>query len=419
VGTREDWSTTDPTYTAWVNIPGKVLYSCSNWTPSGSTVTTSSNFVQTASNCLTDQTRSRQDREKEANTGEIRNTGNAVTESQTLTGQQQSRAYSITIDPWTNSSDVTGCSNWSPDPSTVTINQNFTQTATDCKVGQTRVKHEAYVDPATGSTVVVSNTTESQQVGASSIRSAIGTKETWVATTSTYSAWSNTDSAYGCTAWSPSPSNYTSATQFDQTGSGCSVDQQRSRQDEQVETTTGAERANGSPVTETQTIGGQTSSRTYLMNFSGWTDSGGVYNCSAWTPDASTVASGTAFTQTANCSINQTRGAEGYTLVNGGWVEDPAVPYRTETQAIARSASQTATGTKITQECPAYSSKQNSWYWANPGKSAYHVIIYWGGTAIATNVTHDSITTYSAGGYTYTRGSSEGNNYYSVCRTAN
>lgn len=178
------------------------------------------------------------------------------------------------------------------------------------------------------------------------------TIQKWTATTATYSAWGNTSVAYNCSNWAPSPWAYSGRTQFTQTASNCVVDQSRTRQDRQIEATSKAIRNVGAVVTETQTVGGQSSSRSYLHDFNDWWDVGGYYNCSAWTPDASTVDSGTAFTQTANCTITQNRGAMGYIMTNGSWTPDPAVPYRTESQAIARNVSQAATGTKVVEECP-------------------------------------------------------------------
>jgi hypothetical protein len=45
----------------------------------------------------------------------------------------------------------------------------------------------------------------------------------------------------------------------------------------------------------------------YPASYTNWVNNGGVYSCSAWTPDASTVAVGTGFTQTANCYQNYYR----------------------------------------------------------------------------------------------------------------
>ncbi|MDU8350299.1 hypothetical protein RYA05_00135 [Pseudomonas syringae pv. actinidiae] len=361
-GIREDWSATESIYGTWTNTPGMVQYSCSNWSPSPASKTTAGTFVQTATDCKIDQTRTRQDRETEANTKAVRNKGDVAIEKQTLTGQNATRNYTVALSAWANNGNMTSCSNWSPAPSTVTINQTFTQTATDCQQPQKRTRSESYVDHLSGAVVAVSGVTQNQAITATDTRNAVGTKETWANTTSVYSAWANSSEISGCTAWNPSPSSYNARTQFTQTGTGCSVTQTRSRQDQEKETTTGAIRNKGALANETQTLSGQSTTRTYLMDFSGWAWSGDNYNCSGWSPDPSTVTIKTVFTQSASCSRNQQRGAAGYTMVNGNWTSDPAVPYRVETLVSGQVITQSATGTKETWAAtsPVYSAWANS-----------------------------------------------------------
>jgi hypothetical protein len=45
----------------------------------------------------------------------------------------------------------------------------------------------------------------------------------------------------------------------------------------------------------------------YPATYTGWANNGGVYSCSAWSPDVSTVDTGTWFTQTATCYQNYYR----------------------------------------------------------------------------------------------------------------
>jgi hypothetical protein len=355
----------------------------------------------------------------ESTTKAIRNSGSLVTETQTLTGQSATRSYTVALTAWVNNGAVTACSNWSPDPSTVTINKAYTQTATDCSQAQTRTRSESYVDHLSGSTVAVSSVAQSQSITASSTRAATGTLQTWVATSSVYSAWVNVTAPDGCSVWSPSPNSYTTRTQFTQSGTGCSATQNRTRQDRQVETTTGAVRNNGAVVTESQVAGGQTSSRSYLMDFNDWWDVGGYYSCSAWTPDASTVDSGTAFAQYANCYITQNRGAMGYILINGAWSADPAVPYRTEAQAIVRYVGQTATGTKPTIQCQGYDGNY-SFVQAAGGRDHDNLqtVLRWAGSEIYRNAGWSN--SVATGGYTYTIGglnsSAITGNLYGICR---
>jgi hypothetical protein len=360
VGTKETWAATTSVYSAWANTVGKVQYSCSNWSPAGSTKTVDGSFTQTATDCKTDQTRTRQDREMETTTKEIRNSAALATESQTLTGQSATRSYTVGLTAWANNGAVTSCTNWSPDPSTVTINKAFTQTATDCLQPQTRTRSESYVDHLSGSTVAVSSVVQTQSITASSTRAAIGTLETWAATTSTYTAWATTTSAYGCTNWSPATSTVATGQSYTQTATDCSIVQSRSRQDRQQETTTGAIRNNGAAVTETQVVTGQSSTRTAVgtqvnwvattSTYTAWTNTSGAYSCSNWSPAPSTVTINQAYTQTAtNCYINQSRTRQDRQVeTNTGAIRNNGAAV-TETQVIGGQVGyQTATGTKQT-----------------------------------------------------------------------
>lgn len=173
-------------------------------------------------------------------------------------------ATSSTYSSWTNSSGVYNCSNWSPDPSTVNAGQTYTQTATNCYVNQTRTRQDRQYETGSGQyRNIGAAVTESQIVGGqSSTRTATGTRENWVATSSVYSGWWNTSGTYNCNNWGPDPSNYDSGTQFTQSANDCLINQARTRQDRQYETYTGQYRNVGGQVTETQTIGGQYATRT-------------------------------------------------------------------------------------------------------------------------------------------------------------
>ena len=79
-------------------------------------------------------------------TGSVRNVGSAVTESQSIATSSTRTAIgeketwvtiASTSTAWVNDGALTGCSNWSPATSTITLGQSFTQTATDCKQPQT------------------------------------------------------------------------------------------------------------------------------------------------------------------------------------------------------------------------------------------------------------------------------------------
>jgi hypothetical protein len=359
IGILENWSAFTPTYSNWADT--NALYGCTSWSPDPAVYTVTTNFTQNSSTCKTDQERLRQDREQEKYTEEVRNNGAPVTENQTLTEQHASRSYTVAISAWANNGAVTSCSNWSPNPATVTIGQLFTQNATDCLQPQTRVRAESYVDHKSGSTVQTSSVNQSQSITASSSRTATGTKETWIATSSVYGAWTNTSGAYSCSNWSPDPSTVIINQAYTQTATNCYVNQSRTRQDRLVETTTGAIANNGAAFTETQTVGGQTGYKTaygtkqtwayYPPVYGGWYNISGYYSCSAWTPDPSTVTQGVVFTQSATCYLNQARSRQdrlyetttGQVINNGGAV--------TETQTIGQTVNQSNTGTYCSIVC--------------------------------------------------------------------
>ncbi len=161
-----------------------------------------------------------------------------------------------TIEPtytaWANNGAVTGCSAWTPDPSTVTINQSFTQTRS-CSQAQTRTRQNREQENYTKEIRNIGTAiTENNSITVSQSQTATGTKETWVATTPTYTAWTNSGSPTGCSAWTPDPSTVNSGVAFTQTRN-CSQAQTRTRQDREQETTTGAIR-NTTTSTENQTI---------------------------------------------------------------------------------------------------------------------------------------------------------------------
>lgn len=172
IGVLENWITYDPTYSNWVDA--NVLYGCSTWAPDPASYSNSATFTQNAA-CKTDQIRTRQDREQEKFTSEIRIVSETP-EVQTLSNQPASRAYTVSVADWKAVAPAYACTNWSPDPSTVKTGESFEQTATDCKQDEARVRTESYVDHKSGQTVGVNTPSESRTVTASSTRTAYGTK---------------------------------------------------------------------------------------------------------------------------------------------------------------------------------------------------------------------------------------------------
>ena len=140
---------------------------------------------------------------------------------------------------WTDVGSLYGCANWSPATSTVTAGQAFTQTATDCEQDQSRTRQDREVESNTGEIRNVGTpVTEARIVTASSTRQAVGTKESWVAITPSYSSWVNVGSVYNCTAWDPATSTVWVGNTFTQYRT-CYQSQQRTVQNREQEQTSG------------------------------------------------------------------------------------------------------------------------------------------------------------------------------------
>jgi hypothetical protein len=419
-GLKETWALITPTYTEWAD--NGVLNSCTNWSPAPSTVTINQAFTQTATDCKQPQTRNKQDREQEATTLQIRNKAVVIIENQIIsatstrssTGTKETWATTTsTYTNWVNNGSITACSNWTPSPTTVTVGQSFTQTATDCQQAQTRSRQDREIEGTTGAIRNIGSlVTENQSITVSSTRASVGTKETWASTTPTYTSWANNGAVTSCSNWSPSPTTVTIGQSFTQTATDCQQAQTRSRQDREKESTTGAFRNVGSAVTESQSITASSTrtstgtKETWVATTptsTDWVNSGAVTGCSNWTPDPSTVAAGTGFTQTAtNCSQSQTRSTQNREQeTTTGAIRNNGSAF-TETQSITASSTRTATGTKVVQECNGSfifkMSTQSEMALYGPTK----MTAYWSGTAFYVGKPQN----FSHGGYNYVMQSS-------------
>lgn len=318
-----EWTEAAPYFSDWHNIGG--VYGCTNWSPDPMTITIGRSFTQAADDCKQDQQRTGQNRELEIHSGDLRYIGDPFTENQTIPASASRAAIGAleswaAIDPayteWVNTGAIYGCTNWSPSPETVTVGQAFTQTG-DCKQDQTRSRQDREREATTGEVRSVgAATSESRTTPADSTRQAVGTKETWAATTPTYTSWVDSGSVTGCTNWSPATSTVTAGQAFTQTASDCDQAQVRTRQERQVETTTGAIRNLGAPVTESRTVtasstrqavGTKQSWVAIAPTYSAWANSGDVHSCTSWTPSTATVMRGMEFIQRRTCYQTQVR----------------------------------------------------------------------------------------------------------------
>ena len=180
--TPSNWVAASPVYGDWVDVDS--LYGCSNWSPSSSGIASTTTFTQTATDCTTDQTRTRQDREENRESGEIRNKGESVTETQRLDGQPASRTYGVMYYGWVDMGSVYDCT-WLPLVSDYPAGEVFTQNGTGCKLNQTTNRMDYYQDHKTGDYLVVFEGPVNRTItGQRTARNAIGTKDYFVSTLS-------------------------------------------------------------------------------------------------------------------------------------------------------------------------------------------------------------------------------------------
>jgi hypothetical protein len=161
---------------------------------------------------------------------------------------------------WINVNDVYGCSNWTPDTSTLPIGVIFQQTA-DCKQDQTVTKQEREKETTT---LVYRNvgqpTTETKSIPVQLSHQATGIKETWVTSTAIYTDWVNSGEIYGCT-FLPEPATIEDGISFTQSAMGCSQNKKRLKQDREQEVTTLLYREVGEAIIETSEEGNLNATR--------------------------------------------------------------------------------------------------------------------------------------------------------------
>jgi hypothetical protein len=179
---QSEWVAATPLYGDWAN--SNSLYGCSNWSPSAASKEDATLWLsQSATDCTADQTRTRQDREENKSTGEIRNKGEPTTETQQITGQSSLRTYVIQV-AWADVGPQYDCT-WSPLASDYPVGEQFSQTGTGCKLNQTASRQEFYQDPVTTEWVTVSSTQVNRTLtGQRSYRAITGTNEFFVSSLS-------------------------------------------------------------------------------------------------------------------------------------------------------------------------------------------------------------------------------------------
>lgn len=164
---------------------------------------------------------------------------------------------------WQSIGEVYGCSNWTPDESTIIIGQTFTQER-DCSINQERLRQERELSSKGSYKDIGDPQLETRVEKVEQTRNNTGLMESWVSIGSVYGDWTNTGELYDCSNWSPDPSTIDNGISFTQNATDCKQDQVRTRQDREQETTTLAIRNLGVEIIETQVSTNQLNSRNNL-----------------------------------------------------------------------------------------------------------------------------------------------------------
>lgn len=262
------WTIATSIVSGWTNVGTPTA--CTNWSPAPSTITNGQSFQQTATDCQQAQQRTVQAREQNSISHDYRNLGSLQQENHAITVSQIRSAVGTYIDPgvwttatsivsaWTDVGTPTACTNWSPDPLTITSGQAFQQTATDCQQAQQRtVQAREQNSISHDYRNVGSLQQENHAITVSQTRSAVGTRVevgVWTTTTPVVSAWTNVGTFSGCSNWSPATSVIYTGTSFQQTATNCQQVQERTSQAREQNSVTSAYRDVGSPQTQTQTV---------------------------------------------------------------------------------------------------------------------------------------------------------------------
>ena len=120
------------------------------------------------------------------------------------------------VSPWTNwtlINEPTNCDPWMPEPSTVNMNQAFSQTA-ECDDNEIRTQTTTnyYAD---GQVVEIIDS-EYNEVLVNIAQNAVGSKNYIVTTESEYGNWIDVGVHYSCSSWTPKTSTINSGVKFTQ-----------------------------------------------------------------------------------------------------------------------------------------------------------------------------------------------------------
>ena len=383
VGTMGAWVQAQAQNTDWENVGG--IQSCSNWSPATDSVETGTTLTQIATDCQQIQQRTSQAMEQNTATMAFRNVGDAVTQTQSL-AETQSRTVEGTLgdwaaaealtSAWSNTGDVSSCSNWSPATDTVETGTSLTQTATDCKQTQQRTSQAREQNSSTDNfRNVGALAQETQVIAVTQSRESTGSLGVWSTATPITGEWGNVGTIQSCTNWSPATNTVEADTAMTQTATDCQQAQQRSTQAREQNSSTlnyrnvgivGTESRSLSVTQNRDAVGTLGTWATAASVNSAWTNTSSVQSCSNWSPATSTIETGTSFTQTAtNCQQAQQRTSQAREQNSATQNYRNVGALVTQTQSVSVTQTQTSMGTLGTWQTAAALVSA----WSNVGSS--------------------------------------------------
>ncbi len=317
----DDWITWKDFTTPWRTVGG-ITYT-SEWSPEANLQI--QDYVQSRGFSY-DQERDVVKKIKNLNTGEV---VESLREREERTiSDTESRNVDVTVSDWKDLNQTRNCSDWEPPRDEVERGVDYTQERS-CSIEQEREYLHTVVNNQP-----IHRRDENQVVQYTEERPATGTMQVWFPIDPTYSTWTNTGSGFDYSNWSPvvtnQTSNFTQERSYSQTQERTVTEREQHSKNQKIRVT--------NTYTENQTIT-VTEERLVSVTNSAWSNSGSVYNCSAWSPATSTVDEDQTFTQERTCAQNQNRV---WTYTSGGATLDT----RTEGRAISVTETQVVSGTK-------------------------------------------------------------------------
>lgn len=258
----------------------------------------------------------------------------------------------VVLSEWENEGDQFDCTEWTPSDTTIDYGFLFKQTQ-DCQQNQER-ETAIYDVLKSGAEVFEKYNTEKQTITVENTREVAGTKD-FVSTEriGDWGEWVAISSFHTCDSWTPDPSTVFHGDTYTQTRN-CSEDQERERIIYDV-WASGLETENRREQ-EQQTVSVvdsqiQIGVKDYILStsegaWSNWVNKSGTghYDCETWSPDVSTVDSGTVFEQTRDCKQDQTRQRDLYDHWKVAGKQLNSI--ETEEKTITVTETQNAIGTK-------------------------------------------------------------------------